>query len=52
MKLVLFGTGDDCIKCLDILKMQGIVPDFFTDNNPSKWGTLLEGKKSLPQGNF
>lgn len=47
MKLVLFGTGDDCIKCLDILKMQGIVPDFFTDNNPSKWGTLLEGKKII-----
>lgn len=47
MKLVLFGTGDDCIKCLDILKMQGIVPDYFTDNNPSKWGTLLEGKKVI-----
>lgn len=47
MKLVLFGTGDDCQKCLDILREQGIEPDYFTDNDPAKWGNLLEGKKII-----
>lgn len=47
MKLVLFGTGDDCLKCLDILRSQGIEPDYFTDNNSSKWGSQLEGKKII-----
>ena len=48
MKLVLFGTGDDCKKCLDILAKQGIHPDYFTDNDSSKWGKLLNGKKIIP----
>ena len=48
MKLVLFGTGDDCLKCLDILKVLGKEPDYLTDNNPSKWGKFLEGKEIIP----
>lgn len=47
MKLVLFGTGDDCLKCLDILEQQGIEPDYFTDNDPSKWGKTLKGKEVI-----
>ena len=48
MKLVLFGTGEDCLKCLDILRTLGIEPDYLTDNNPSKWGSFLEGKEIIP----
>ena len=46
-KVVMFGTGEDLNKCLGILREQGIEPYCFTDNDSSKWGTVLEGKKII-----
>lgn len=47
-KVVLFGTGQDLYKCIGVLREQGIEHYCFTDNNSSKWGTLLDGKKIIP----
>lgn len=29
------------------MRAQGVEPDYFTDNDSSKWGTLLEGKEII-----
>lgn len=41
--IVLFGAGNAGVYALRHLKSQGIVPDCFADNNPSKQGLTLGG---------
>lgn len=44
-RIVLFGTGEDLKKCLGILRELGIKPYCFTDNDCSKWDTMIDGKR-------
>ncbi len=44
-RIVLFGTGEDLKKCLGILHELGIKPYCFTDNDCSKWDTMIDGKR-------
>lgn len=43
-QIVLFGVGRELKKYIGYLKNIGIEPYCFADNNPEKWGTVVEGK--------
>lgn len=45
--LILFGAGVYAKKYKALLEYVGIDFDYFTDNDSSKWGTVLYGKKVL-----
>lgn len=46
-KLILFGAGVYAKKYKALLEYIGIDFDYFTDNDSSKWGTMLYGKKVI-----
>ena len=43
-KIVLFGVGRELKKHIGYLNNIGLEPYCFADNNPEKWGTIVEGK--------
>lgn len=46
--LVLFGAGNLGRKVLACLRLDGIEPIAFADNNPSLWGSKVEGIEVSP----
>jgi len=43
--IVLFGAGHLGVKVLKGLRMKGLEPVAFADNNPARWGQIVEGIK-------
>jgi len=46
-KIVLFGTGRDLQRYVDLLKCFGCEADAYADNNPEKWGKYINGKRII-----
>lgn len=47
-RVCLFGSGDYGIRLYRELRSKGIDVHFFSDNNPDKWGYLLENLYCIP----
>lgn len=47
-KILLFGASRGAMHTYQILTGMGIEICFFTDNNETKWGSMMEGKKIIP----